>query len=241
MPRGAASLAEVLALGSLAALTASLGPALLRVSKRPLLHTIGVADALAAGMMLGIGYTLMTLGIRRAPIGATLGAGLGVAVMYWTHVRLGIGIGVSEAAPVADERRAFVGAFVHASSEGVALGAAAAVGHTVAIVVAAMLALHNISESIVLTSQLPARSGARAPILAVASNVPQIVLGLVAFALAGWWPALLGPLLGASFGALIYLCFAELIPDSYRGAGRSSIAVVVTVAAGVVALVSGSV
>jgi zinc transporter ZupT len=52
-------------------------------------------------------------------------------------------------------------------------------------------------------------------------------------------PPLLGPLLGASFGALVYLCFAELLPDSYRTVGRSSIAVVVTVAAGVVALVSG--
>jgi ZIP family zinc transporter len=237
MPSGAASLADVVVLGSAAALTAVLGPSLLGASDGPPVRTIGFADALAAGMMLGIGYTLMTWGVSRSPVGATVGAAAGVAATYWVHVRLGIG----DADAAAIGKNAFVAAVVHATSEGVALGAAAALGRTVAIVVAGTLAIHNISESAVLASRLPPESSntRHAAMVGVASNVPQIILGVLAFMVAGWVPPLLGPLLGASFGALVYLCFAELLPDSYRTAGRSSIAVVVTVAAGVVALVSG--
>ena len=68
------------------------------------------------------------------------------------------------------------------------------------------------------------------------------VIGFVAGLLAAHAPRgrwLLAPLLGASFGALVYLCFADLLPESYRLSGRSSIAVVVTIAAGIVALATG--
>ncbi|MBK8002727.1 MAG: hypothetical protein IPK12_02015 [Gemmatimonadetes bacterium] len=43
-------------------------------------------------------------------------------------------------------------------------------------------------------------------------------------------------LIGASFGSLLYLIIAELLPQSYRLAGRTAIAVVVSLAAGMVAL-----
>lgn len=187
-------------------------------------------------MMLGIGYVLMTAGIVLAPVGATLGAAFGVVAMYWVHVRLGIG----DEMETPDEDRPFIAATVHATAEGIAFGAAAALGHAMAIAVAGSLAIHNISESAVLSSLMSAkaRSGTRDAALAVASNLPQVALGLLVFALAARWPPALGPLLGASFGALIYLCFAELLPASYHGAGRSGIGVGVTVAAGIVALVS---
>ncbi|MEO7083161.1 MAG: hypothetical protein ABI442_21690 [Gemmatimonadaceae bacterium] len=237
--RSATSVAGVLALGAFAAVAAGLGPPLLDASKHRSSHVIGFADALAAGMMLGIGYSLMNWGIIRAPIAATIGAAVGVGVMFLAHVRLGIGDPTAELRG----RRALIASMAHATPEGVALGAAAALGQMVAVVVAATLAIHNISESAVLASHLSPRSrvGTRGSLVAVESNLPQVVFGVVAFVLARWRPSLVGPLLGFSFGSLVYLCFAELIPDSYRTAGRSSIAVVVTVAAGVVALVSGAV
>jgi zinc transporter ZupT len=70
--------------------------------------------------------------------------------------------------------------------------------------------------------------------------VPQVGFAAATYALVSAEMVTLPLLLGGAFGALTYLCFAELLPDSYRSAGRTSIAVVVSVAAGVVALLGGS-
>lgn len=238
---------DVLLLGALAALCAGFGPLFVRgrdgdgdaAAPAPL---IGFADALAAGMMLGIGYALMTWGIGRDPLAATVGAAFGVVLMYW--MRLPLETRESpEQLPLDHRGWAVAAASIHAIPEGLALGAAASLGLTIAITVAATLAIHNVSESAVLVSRLHGadRRGVRAAALSVFTNHPQVVFSVAAYAVCTYVPPLTAPLLGLSFGALVYLCFAELLPDSYRSIGRSSIALVVTIAAGLVALASGRV
>jgi zinc transporter ZupT len=218
-----------------AAVAALLGPLLLGRDTTSRRRVLGLADAFAAGMMLGIGYPLMSAALERTAAGAAAGAALGIVATYAIHYRLGIG-----GAPGPGEH-SLTAAAVHAAPEGLALGAAAALDPRLAIVLAATLALHNISESAVLAAHLPvgASGRVRAAGLGVLSNAPQVVVAVVSLALARWAAVLVPPLLGAAFGALTYLCFAELLPDSYGLTGRTSIAVVVTVAAGVVAVASG--
>jgi zinc transporter ZupT len=219
-----------------AALAAALGPFLLRRSGAPSERLLGVANALAAGMMLGIGYPLMGVALARSALGAVLGAAAGVLVTYLAHVRLGVGVDDPHA-----HDHVVAAAAVHAMPEGIALGAAAALDARLAGVLAATLAVHNVSESAVLTPRLRGGAGRlRAATLATVANAPQLVLAVVALLLALRFPAMLAPLLGVAFGALMYLCLAELLPDSYRLTGRTSIALVVIVAAGVVALAGGS-
>src|SRR5579885_3049948 len=165
---------EVLILGALAALCAGFGPLFVRgggggagapdtAPESTSRRLIGFADALAAGMMLGIGYALMTWGITRDPLPATIGAAVGVMLMYWLRLPLETRADTAVDDPV----RAIAGASIHALPEGVALGAAASLGLTVAVTVAATLALHNISESAVLVSRLRGadRRGLRAAAL----------------------------------------------------------------------------
>lgn len=229
------SLPQLAFLALLAALAAALGPFAHGPADAPPRAALGLADALAAGMMLGIGYPLMSAALARTPLGAALGAAAGIAVTYLVHVRLDIG-----GAPGGGDH-SLAAAAVHAAPEGIALGAAAALEPGLGVVLAATLALHNVSESAVLAAHLAghAMTRRRAAALGAMSNAPQVALAVITFALATSVPALLAPLLGAAFGALIYLCLAELLPDSYGLTGRTSIAVVVTVAAGVVALVAG--
>jgi zinc transporter, ZIP family len=66
--------------------------------------------------------------------------------------------------------------------------------------------------------------------------VSQILLAIVVFALASAAPSLLPWALGFAVGALVYLVMAELLPECYRQAGRTSIAVVTFVAMGIVIL-----
>jgi zinc transporter ZupT len=70
----------------------------------------------------------------------------------------------------------------------------------------------------------------------VVANVNQIVFGVIAFAAVHGAPALLPWLLGVAVGALLHLVMAELLPASYQGAGRTSIALVTIVAVAILVL-----
>ncbi len=227
---------------SLAALAAALGPYLL--GRRPAGRSahLGIYSALAAGAMLGVGYALMSAGLARAAATATLGSVLGVSASYATHLWLGLGLSADQQ-PRLRPARALAGSAMHAAPEGVAIGVAMAVDLRFGLFLVGTLAVHNVWESQVLGSLLMAHGRARsaAAVLGVLTNVPQVVFAVASFVLAVRFPAVGPLLLGLGFGALTYLSLAELLPESYLSAGRASIAVVVSVAAGVVALLGGSV
>jgi zinc transporter, ZIP family len=222
-----------------AALSAAVGPYLLGSRRDGRGAHLGISSALAAGAMLGVGYALMSVGLVRGDLAATLGALLGVGASYATHVWLGLGAQHHRLRP----GRAVVSGSVHASAEGVAMGAAMAVDARFGLFLVATLAVHNVWESEVLGSLLLAQGRPRsvAAALGILTNVPQILLAVAAFAAAVRMAAAGPLLLGFGFGALTYLAVAELLPESYRSTGRTSIAVVVSVAAGVVALLGGSI
>ena len=72
--------------------------------------------------------------------------------------------------------------------------------------------------------------------IAIGARCSQPLFAVVTLLLTRAMPPLLPWLIGASFGALLYLIIAELLPQSYQQAGRTGIAVVVSLAAGMVAL-----
>jgi zinc transporter ZupT len=139
------------------------------------------------------------------------------------------------------ERGAAAESAVHSAAEGVAIGAAAALALPLGLVLTATLAVHNVGEGAVLGAALAERgAGAgRAAAVATAARAGQPLLAVTTLALLRVAPALLPAALGAGFGALLYLVLAELLPASYLQAGRTSIALVVILAAGIVALLGG--
>ncbi len=76
--------------------------------------------------------------------------------------------------------------------------------------------------------------------LAVAANINQVLLAVVTFAVTGAAPVLLPWVTGFSVGALLYLLLVELLPESYRQAGHTSIALVTLVAMGMVVLLASA-
>jgi zinc transporter ZupT len=106
------------------------------------------------------------------------------------------------------------------------------------ILMALALAVHNIPEATILAAVVTNR-GVRlrnAALLAVAANVNQILLAVLSFVLVTAAPSLLPWALGFAVGALLYLVMVELLPESYREAGHTSIALVTVVAMGMVVL-----
>ena len=237
-------LATVFVYASLSALAAALGalPQALRVP--PSRAVIGWGNALAGGLMLGVAYALLTEGLRGGLVAGGAGALLGMGFARGAHTAAGtheLDLESPESASARGGHKAVLVDALHAADEGVAIGAAMAVSMPLGIAMATTLAIHNIPEAMVLTSVLT-RLGLlphQSAVLAVAVNVSQVLLAVLAFSLAALWPFLLPWLAGFAVGALIYRTLVELLPESYAQAGRTSIAVVTLLALGVVVLLVG--
>jgi zinc transporter ZupT len=130
----------------------------------------------------------------------------------------------------------------HSAYEGVAIGVAMLVSLPFGVSMAAALAIHNIPEAMILTAIVAGRglSLSHAAALAVATNLSQVLLAIVTFAVVGALPVLLPWAVGFAVGALIYLTLAELLPESYREAGHTSIALVTLIAMGIVVALGGA-
>ncbi len=234
----------VLLYSTVAAAMAALGTVPLLWGARPSARWIGWSNALAAGLMLGAAYVLMVGGLPRIPWSGVVGGLLGVIFVNRVHSASGTADldlnRLSETTPEYGYQVLLVHMF-HAAAEGVAIGVAMAVSLPFGVFMALAIAVHNVPEGMVLAVILTAR-GVRvrdAATLAVATNVSQILLAIVVFALAAAAPSLLPWALGFAVGALVYLVMAELLPECYRQAGRTSIAVVTIVAMSIVILLLG--
>ena len=71
------------------------------------------------------------------------------------------------------------------------------------------------------------------------TDVPQVLLAVATFAVVQAAPAVLPWTIGFAFGSLVYLVLAELLPECYRQAGRTTMALVTIVAMGIVVLLGG--
>lgn len=232
----------VLLYSSLAAGVTAFGALPFLLQQRLPTAWIGWANALAAGMMLGAAYALLVAGLGD---GAVLqegsGAVIGILFVYLTHAAsqtedLDLNR-LEQTGPEYGYQVMLVNA-LHSAAEGVAIGAAMLVSLPFGIFMALAIAVHNIPEATVLSAILTARSVRvrDAGGLAVATKVSQVLLAIVTYAVVGAAPTVLPWALGFAVGALIYLVMAELLPESYRQAGSTTIALVTIVAMGMVVL-----
>lgn len=224
--------------------TASLGVLPFIGADRVPRRWLGWSNAAAGGAMLGAAYLIAQAGISGAAPALGGGALVGIAFVWWTHRVSG-----TEELELdrTDDRSPGYGhdvllvSALHSAAEGVAIGATMAVDLRLGLWVAVAMALHNIPESTLLSAVFRARgdSAARTLLLSLVGNAPQIPMAISAFAVIEAAPVALPWALGFAAGALIYLVTVDLLPESYRQAGATSIALVVLLAMGVVAALQG--
>lgn len=205
---------------------------------------IGWAHALASGGMLGAVYALTA--VRGVPPGAAaVGGALGVAFIVVSHALTGVGtadLGRPDEADPGSGYRLLLIHMLHASSEGIAIGVAMAVDLSLGVFMALAIAVHNVPEAAVLASATSRLGfGRRGTVaLAVLSNAGQPLLALATWVVVEAFPPALPWALGFAVGALLNLVLTELLPASYRKAGATSIALVASVALGLVVLLAGA-
>ncbi|HLB35979.1 MAG TPA: ZIP family metal transporter [Gemmatimonadales bacterium] len=233
----------VLAYSGLAMLSAAFGAIPVAFRQRLPPSWLGWANAVAAGLMLGVAYILMAAGLPQAPTLGAAGAVLGIAFLYWTHGvsgtqeldldRLG------DPAPDYGYRLLLVNT-MHAVPEGIAMGVAMTLSPSLGAFMALAIAVHNVPEAAVLAAVLRSRglTLVQATAAATATRLSQVLFAVTTFAVVAAAPALVPWALGVAVGALLYLVMAELLPHCYRQAGHTSVALVAILAMGMVVLLA---
>lgn len=234
----------VLVVASLAASAAALAVLPHALLGRMDVRVLGWGNALASGLMLGVAYSLTTVQADDDLLLGAAGAVLGLVFVRVSHAFTGVeDLDLNELGELgpAYGYQVFLVNTLHAAHEGIAIGMAMAVSTPFGVSTAVALGVHNIPEAMAFTAILRER-GVRlthAAVLVVAANLNQVLLAVVTFALVTALPGLLPWTLGFAVGSLLYLVLVELLPESYRQAGHTSIALVTLVAMGIVLALGG--
>lgn len=231
----------VLLYSSLAAAAAAFGAVPL-IGRREIPATwIGWANAIAGGLMLGSAHALSGAGADGGALLTAVGALVGVAFSYGSHRASGtenLDLNQLSETDATYGSKVLLTSFLHSASEGVAIGIAMLIELRFGIFMAIAIAVHNIPEATILCAVLRGR-GASLPwaaTLAVVINLGQVLLSVVVFALVSAMPAAIPFVLGFAVGTLVYLVLVELLPEAYREAGPTPIAVVTSLTMGVLIL-----
>ncbi len=234
----------ILLWSSVAAVSASAGALFLVGRELPPRAWLGWANAVAAGLMLGAAYAITVDGFATGPVVAAIAAGLGALFVAGTHQFAGteeLDLNRLAEQPPEYGYKVLLIQGVHSAWEGVAIGAAAVLDLRFGVFMAMVFLVHNVAEAMILCSVLRGRSVPlfQAAILAVLSNMGQVLLAVATLAVVTAAPAAVPWAVGFSVGALVQLVLVELLPEAYREAGTGSIALVTSLAVGVIALLQG--
>ncbi len=227
--------------GAIAAAAAAFGVGPWAFGRRPSRRLIGLANALAAGLMLGAAYILVSEGLTGPAAPGAAGAVLGILFVYGSHAFGGtadLQLNLPDEVSPEYGYKVVVVNSLHSASEGIAIGVAMFLDLRLGIFMALAFAVHNVAEATALCSVLVPRgvSLGRAAALSVLTDVSQPLMAVATYAVLVAAPVILPPTLGFAVGAIIYLTVVELLPEAYTQAHEVGIGVTAAVAMSAVAV-----
>lgn len=199
---------------------------------------VAYANAIAAGLMLGASFGLVSEGIVHGRLETLGGAVLGVVFILVTQRVLGdqdeeelvFGAATGESA-----RRMLLMMIVmtvHSFSEGVAVGVSFGGGVELATLITVAIAVHNIPEGVAISAVLRPRGTSVAACAgwSVVSSLPQPAMAVPAFLFVETFRAALPWGLGFAAGAMIFMVLVELLPEAFNQGRRAEVATLATLA-----------
>ena len=183
---------------------------------------LGVSNALASGVMLGASASLIIEGARHSVARVALGVAAGAAFVYGLQ-RLLSRVGTPDLGRLSgsDARRAVLIIAVmtaHSVAEGVGVGASFGGGDALGLAITVAIAIHNIPEGVTISLVMVPR-GTRvrsAALWSIFTSLPQPLLAVPAFLFVEQFRAILPAGLGFAAGAMVWMVWRELLPETIR-------------------------
>lgn len=197
---------------------------------------LGVFNSIAAGLMLGASHSLINEGLDINVWRMLAGLLIGAVVISFAHTRL------------EGDKRLAVSAFqgaegmksllivgimtLHSFSEGVGVGVSFGGGEALGNFITGAIAIHNIPEGLAISLVMVPRgtSPGKAGLWSIFTSLPQPLMAVPAFLFVTVFRPFLPFGLGLAAGAMLWMVFAELIPDALEDISHNAAAVSITLA-----------
>ena len=198
---------------------------------------LSIFQASAAGLMLGASHNLIQVGAHINPYRTFLGMLLGLLLIVlanrFINKRTDVDLGDLEGG---DARKALLVLGImtaHSFAEGIGVGVSFGGGQKLGLFITAAIAIHNIPEGLAVALVMVPKGTkpGKAALWSIFSSLPQPLMAVPAFLFVYFFAPWLPVGLGLAAGAMIWMVFAELIPDAYEGgASGAAIGIAVTLA-----------
>lgn len=207
-------------------------------------RSLALGNAVAAGLMLAACHSLIVEGFAveatRTLLGIVAGVGFIVVASRVLHGHDELAIANVDGA---DARKILliIGIMtVHSAAEGIGVGVAYGGGRELGDFITLAIALHNVPEGLAISLVMVPRGASvlKAAGWSVFSSLPQPLLAVPAFLFVLVFQPWLPVGLGLAAGAMLWMVFAELLPDANEGAPPSLVGIVVTLAFAAMLLVT---
>ena len=199
---------------------------------------VGLAGALAVGLMLAASFQLfdegLTIGVPRVAVGVVVGMVFIMLSQKFVDDREEFTVGELEGAD-ALKALLIVGVMtLHSFAEGVGLGVSFGRGMDFGISIVIAIAVHNVAEGLAISLVLVSRGVAiwKAALWSMFSSLPQPLLAVPAFLFVETFQFYLPVGLGLAAGAMIWMATAELLPDAFEDSSATRVATVLTLSLG---------
>ncbi|HDN04789.1 MAG TPA: ZIP family metal transporter [Chloroflexi bacterium] len=198
---------------------------------------LSIFQAAAAGLMLGASHNLIQEGAHINPFRTFSGMLLGLILIVLANRlisnRSDVDLGDLEGG---DARKALLVLGImtaHSFAEGIGVGVSFGGGEKLGLFITAAIAIHNIPEGLAVALVMVPKGTKiwKAGFWSIFTSLPQPLMAIPAFLFVTFFTPWLPVGLGLAAGAMIWMVFAELIPDAYEGgASGAAIGIAVTLA-----------
>ena len=198
---------------------------------------LSIFQAAAAGLMLGASHNLIQEGAHINPFRTFSGMLLGLILIVLADrlisKRSDVDLGDLEGG---DARKALLVLGImtaHSFAEGIGVGVSFGGGEKLGLFITAAIAIHNIPEGLAVALVMVPKGTKtwKAGFWSIFTSLPQPLMAIPAFLFVTFFTPWLPVGLGLAAGAMIWMVFAELIPDAYEGgASGAAIGIAVTLA-----------
>lgn len=226
---------QVFVYGLVTALATGLGAIPFMFVRRLSPQTLAYANALASGLMLGACFGLLGEGTKFGSAQTVTGGLVGVVFILITQKILeGQDIEFARIRGASARRMVLIVLVmtVHSFSEGVAIGSSFGGGLSLAALVTAAIAIHNVPEGLAISAVLrPGGASITACVgWSVFSSLPQPLMAVPAFLFVDAFAPALPYGIGFAAGAMLFMVFVELLPEAFEQGSRPVVSALTSLA-----------